>query len=79
MALRWRRLKRPNVRWCGWSSMPATTPIILVNYRVLNKNKRQKFRVAPRSSRLANDGKDGAILLSLRGSKIRFGNLRFEE
>ena len=50
-----------------------------LNYRVLNKNKRQKFRVAPRSSRLANDGKDGAILLSLRGSKIRFGNLRFEE
>src|SRR6056300_987535 len=49
------------------------------DYRVLNKNKRQKFRVAPRSSRLANDGKDGAILLSLRGSKIRFGNLRFEE
>ena len=50
-----------------------------LNYRVLSKNKRQKFRVAPRSSRLANDGKDGAILLSLRGSKIRFGNLRFEE
>ena len=50
-----------------------------LNYRVLNKNKRQKFRVAPRSSRLANDGNDGAILLSLRGSKIRFGNLRFEE
>jgi len=50
-----------------------------LNYRVLNKNKRQKFRVAPRSSRLANDGKDGAVLLSLRGSKIRFGNLRFEE
>jgi len=50
-----------------------------LSYRVLNKNQRQKFRVAPRSSRLANDGKDGAILLSLRGTKIRFGNLRFEE
>jgi hypothetical protein len=50
-----------------------------LNYRVLNKNQRQKFRVAPRMSRLANDGKDGAVLLSLRGTKIRFGNLRFEE
>ena len=46
-----------------------------LTYRVLNKNQRQKFRVA----RLANDGKDGAILLSLRGTKIRFGNLRFED
>jgi hypothetical protein len=50
-----------------------------MRYNVLNRNKRQKFRVAPRQSRLANDGYDGAILLSLRGSKIRFGNLYFEE
>ena len=50
-----------------------------MRYNVLYRNKRQKFRVAPRQSRLANDGYDGAILLSLRGSKIRFGNLYFEE
>jgi hypothetical protein len=50
-----------------------------MRYNVLNRNKRQKFRVAPRQSRLANEGYDGAILLSLRGSKIRFGNLYFEE
>ena len=36
-------------------------------YTVLNRNKRQKFRVSPRSSRQANDGYDGAVLLSLRG------------
>ena len=48
-------------------------------YTVLNRNKRQKFRVSPRSSRQANDGYDGAVLLSLRGSRIRFGNLYFEE
>ena len=50
-----------------------------MTYTVLNRNKRQKFRVSPRSSRLANDGYDGAVLLSLRGSRIRFGNLYFEE
>ena len=47
-------------------------------YTVLNRNKRQKFRVSPRSSRQANDGYDGAVLLSLRGTRIRFGNLYFE-
>jgi len=50
-----------------------------MRYNVLNRNTRQKFRVAPRQSRLANDGYDGAVLLSLRGSKIRFGNLYFED
>jgi len=50
-----------------------------MNYTLLNRNKRQKFRVSPRSSRLANDGYDGAVLLSLRGSRIRFGNLYFEK
>lgn len=48
-------------------------------YTVLNRNKRQKFRVSPRSSRQANDGFDGAVLLSLRGTRIRFGNLYFEK
>ncbi len=50
-----------------------------MTYTLLNRNKRQKFRVSPRSSRLANDGYDGAVLLSLRGSRIRFGNLYFEK
>jgi hypothetical protein len=50
-----------------------------MTYTLLNRNKRQKFRVSPRSSRLANDGYDGAVLLSLRGSRTRFGNLYFEK
>ena len=50
-----------------------------MDYTLLNRNKRQKFRVSPRSSRLANEVRDGAVLLSLRGSRIRFGNLYFEK
>ena len=49
-----------------------------MTYTVLNRNKREKFRVTPQYSRSANDGYDGAVLLSLRGSRIRFGNLYFE-
>ena len=50
-----------------------------MTYTLLNRNKKQKFRVSPRSSRLADDGRDGAVLLSLRGSRIRFGNLYFDK
>lgn len=50
-----------------------------MTYTLLNNNKRQRFRVSPRSSRQANEGYDGAVLLSLRNSRIRFGNLYFEE
>ena len=49
-----------------------------MTYTVLNRNKREKFRVTPKYSRSANEGYDGAVLLSLRGSRIRFGNLYFE-
>ena len=47
-------------------------------YTVLNRNKRQKFR-KPSFFEQANDSYDGAVLLSLRGSRIRFRNLYFEE
>ena len=39
-----------------------------MTYTVLNRNKREKFRVTPQYSRSANHGLDGAVLLSLRGS-----------
>lgn len=50
-----------------------------MTYTLLNRNKKQKFRVSPRSSRLGDDGRDGAVLLSLRGTRIRFGNLYFDK
>ena len=50
-----------------------------MDYTVLNRNTRQKFRVSPKFSVEANNGANGAILLSLRGARIRFGNLYFED
>ncbi|MEY2962968.1 MAG: hypothetical protein RL754_229 [Bacteroidota bacterium] len=50
-----------------------------MHYRIVNKNSRRKFRVSPRRSSVSNDGKDGAVLLSLRGTKLRFGNLYFQD
>lgn len=60
-------------------AMVSLTHDAELTYRILNKGKRQKFRVVPRSSRAGNEGLDGAVLLSLRGARIRFGNLYFEE
>ena len=50
-----------------------------MTYHLMTENGRNRFRVSPRNSHNANEGAEGAVLLSLRGQKIRFGNLYFEE
>lgn len=63
----------------GVLAMVTLTHEAQMQYHVLDGSSRQRFKVAPRSSRTANQGEDGAILLSLRGARIKFGNLFFEE
>lgn len=80
-AKRWgnKTLKYYNKSRTGNLAMVTLSHDANLTYNVMQSGRRQKFRAVPRSSRVSNDGKDGGVVLSRRGSKVKFGNLYFED
>ena len=76
---RWgnKRLRSTNGKHGAQTVMVSISNSGEMTYNVL-KGGGKRFYVLPRSSAQINRGADGAILLSLRGSKLMFGNITFE-